>query len=454
MLGIRIIKLIVGCLLFASTLFYTSCKKEEDVGDNNGGANSNGIVLTTAPVTSIFGSGAICGGNVTNDGGSPIIARGVCWGASSNPTTSDNFTSNGIGLGSFTSTLLGLTNGVTYYVRAYATNSIGTSYGNQVTFVADSTSLGPIVLSTLPVTNISGSDATCGGNIISDGGAPIIARGVCWGTNVNPTTADNFTTEGTGLGTFNSVISGLANGTTYYVRAYASNSNGISYGNELSFTTNNGGQQLNIIDVRNLYNGFQTTINGNYFISGVVISDRTTLNINSKNIFIQDGTAGIIVRFLTDHTFNIGDSLLVNVSGQTLGEYNGLLQIGIGFNTGLDIASATVIATGKSILPRSTTIAQILSNMSNNDSWEGTLVRLDNVTISSSTGTATYGGAVQINDGTGQMTLYTQLSASFANSNFPIGTVNITGVLSEFNGSIVPPNTSEQIWLRSQADVQ
>lgn len=94
------------------------------------------------------------------------------------------------------------------------------------------------ILSTTAVTDITEFTATCGGYISSDGGAPITARGVCWSTgNQTPTISDNKTTDGTGAGNFTSAVTGLADNTTYYVRAYATNSSGTGYGSVISFTT-------------------------------------------------------------------------------------------------------------------------------------------------------------------------------------------------------------------------
>jgi hypothetical protein len=97
---------------------------------------------------------------------------------------------------------------------------------------------GPVpVLATSAVINISGTTATCGGNITSDAGFTVSARGVCWSKGTTPTLADNKTTNGTGAGIFSSDISNLDLGTTYYVRAYATNTNGTGYGSAMSFTT-------------------------------------------------------------------------------------------------------------------------------------------------------------------------------------------------------------------------
>lgn len=192
--------------------------------------------VTTANPTGVSFNTAVCGGTVNNDGGSAVSARGVCWGTTHNPDITGETTNNGIGLGSFTSNLTNLTPGTTYYVRAYATNSIGTEYGNEMSFITSQTMDVPSV-TTNSVTNISNTVATCGGNVTSIGGSPVTARGVCWSTSQNPTVSNSHTTNGSGMGGFTSNITGLSVGTTYFVRAYAINSAGIGYGNEVSFST-------------------------------------------------------------------------------------------------------------------------------------------------------------------------------------------------------------------------
>jgi uncharacterized protein (TIGR02145 family) len=191
-------------------------------------------VVTTATVASITTTTAVSGGNVTSDGGGTITARGVCWAITASPTISGSKTTDGAGTGIFASNLANLTPGVLYHVRAYATNSFGTSYGNELTF----TTLSAVpVLTTTAVTGITAVAAVSGGNITSDGGSAVTARGVCWNTTLNPVATDPHTTDGTGVGSFPSNLSGLLPNTAYHVRAYATNTNGTAYGEDMPFTT-------------------------------------------------------------------------------------------------------------------------------------------------------------------------------------------------------------------------
>ena len=190
--------------------------------------------VTTSAVTSITSNSAESGGNVTADGGADVTARGVCWNTLANPTTSNFKTTDGSGLGSYTSSLTGLLPGKTYYLRAYATNSVGPAYGDEVNF---STPAIKPTLTTNAVYDITQTSAKSGGNISDDGGAPVTSRGVCWSTSQNPTLSNFYTSDGTGTGNFSSTLNGLLPNTHYYVKAYATNSVGTTYGNQVDFTT-------------------------------------------------------------------------------------------------------------------------------------------------------------------------------------------------------------------------
>ncbi len=191
--------------------------------------------VTTTSVTSITYYSAVSGGNVTNSGGLGVTARGVCWSTSQYPTINSSHTSNGSGTGSFSSSITDLSPNTTYYVRAYATNSAGTAYGSQVSFTT--AQVYPPTVTTNSVTNITANSAFCGGNVTAQGTYSVTDRGVCWSTSQNPTIVNNHITCGFGSGSFACNITGLSHNTTYYVRAYATNSAGTSYGTQKSFTT-------------------------------------------------------------------------------------------------------------------------------------------------------------------------------------------------------------------------
>lgn len=356
-----------------------------------------GAGVTTAAVTSITATSIVSGGEVICEGSSAVTARGVCWGTTLNPVATGNHTSNGTGAGSFVSTITGLSANSTYYVRAYATNSEGTVYGDNIQFntscgstslpftenfnssampncwsvqasgtganpnwtvsntsnaggsayemkssyqninpattrlvtpplnttgyaqldltfrhmldaygtgvtlniqsstdavtwtdeiwsVAGTSSNIPAIIvnttisnnlnssttyiaftitgnlyqydfwyidevsitgtsndlptiSTLAVTSITMISAISGGEVTFSGSSAVSARGVCWGTAVNPDLTDNFTIDGSGTGLFTSILSDLSSSTTYHLRAYATNGSGTSYGNDVQFTT-------------------------------------------------------------------------------------------------------------------------------------------------------------------------------------------------------------------------
>jgi len=229
--------------LTANALYYVRAYATNDAGTAYGDAinfateqSKNIPSVITAAIISVTETSAICESSITSDGGSSITAKGICWDTNLNPTTSDKHTNDGTGLGSFASELTDLTGNTTYYVRAYATNNVGTAYGNHVSFTASDDISIPTVTTTA-ADDITATTAVSGGNVTFDGGADVTTRGVCWNTTGSPTTSDDRTTGGSGTGIFTSNIAGLTASTLYYVRAYASNSEGTGYGDQVSFTT-------------------------------------------------------------------------------------------------------------------------------------------------------------------------------------------------------------------------
>ena len=194
--------------------------------------------VETGIVSSITSSQAQVIGNVISLGNiDELIQYGHVWGTKQLPTTSNSKTQlgNTETTGTFNSTLTGLAPNTLYHVRAYAVNSVGTSYGKEISFT---TSYADVVVNTENINNITHRAATCSASIASKGGHTIIERGVCWGVSVNPTLNGSHKASTSNSDTFTANISGLSESTTYHIRAYAKTSDGKTfYGNDVAFST-------------------------------------------------------------------------------------------------------------------------------------------------------------------------------------------------------------------------
>ena len=209
-----------------SLILATSCKKEEP---------AQLPIVSTTPATEVTASTATSGGTITSDGGATITANGVCWGTNTNPSISDSKTVDDSNVGQFVSNLTGLNAGTTYHVRAYATNSVGTAYGADISF----STIGKIPASiTQAASEVSTTGATLTGTVNPNDLPTTVSFE--WGTTTNygsvATISQNPLT-GNSIINVTVIISGLTPGTTYHYRIKTVNSLGTAYGSDITFST-------------------------------------------------------------------------------------------------------------------------------------------------------------------------------------------------------------------------
>lgn len=195
-----------------------------------------------------------------------------------------------------------------------------------------------------------------------------------------------------------------------------------------------GGNLISLADLRAQYSGSTTNVSDDTKIRGIVISDRTSGSVDSRNLFLQDGNAGIVIRFSSEHNFAEGTDLEIAVSGMELSEFRGLLQVN---NVGIDNATSQGIVALPT--PRNATIGEITGNM---DSYESTLVKIEPATIS---GGPTFGEGVTVTDATGSLDIFTRNSASFSGATVPTGEGSVVAIVSEFNSPQLILNGADDV---------
>ena len=203
---------------------------------NNGDGDEEAELPTvnTLEMTYVGSDMAIGGGEVTHDGNAEVTARGLCWGLQPEPTIEDPHTLDSCGIGQFVSEIYDLTAATVYYVRAYATNEVGTAYGETKSFTT--LSMIPVV-HTLEIVEVSETSAIVSGEVTDEAGNAVTERGICWSLHEEPSIDDEHIACGSGLDEFVGELTGLLPETTYYARAYARNANGTGYGKVMPFTT-------------------------------------------------------------------------------------------------------------------------------------------------------------------------------------------------------------------------
>ncbi|MDD2477285.1 MAG: FISUMP domain-containing protein [Dysgonamonadaceae bacterium] len=267
-------------------------------------------VVTTSPVTDITSITAKGGGNVTDDGGALVLSRGICWSINENPTLNDSKSEEGSGKGSFTRNLSGLNSDTRFYVRAYATNSAGTSYGNIVffnTLPTDAVNKKLPEVSTGAALLITAVGATLSGNVFSTGNSQISDKGVVYSMSENPTINDSKISAGTGDGGFSLSVTNLFPNTKYYFKAFAINEIGTSFGGQISFIT--------------LQQEVLSTVNT------AIVSDITSKSAVCWGEVASDGYSSVSERGIVYSTLQnptVSDSKIPSGSGK--GAYNLILS--------------------------------------------------------------------------------------------------------------------------------
>lgn len=238
--------------LASSTTYYFKAFAYNGAASYGARTSATTLAPCTAPTVSTTSATPQCTaadlvGNVT-DHGNETVTKGFIYGTNSAAVTAATTGALGgmslsthgtvaVATGAYTNSITGLVASTTYYFKAYASNTTGDAYGAVSNFTTNAGCTPPVVAATVAATEVVCTTANPGGNVTSDGGSTITERGLCYGTASNPTTADSKSVQAGTTGSWTGSLTGLAEGTTYYVRAYATNSEGTTYGTETSFTT-------------------------------------------------------------------------------------------------------------------------------------------------------------------------------------------------------------------------
>ncbi len=274
---------VLAIAIAIATVSFVACT--EETSDNRLAPN-----LATTQVIDVTSNSATVVGYILA-GTNEFTERGVCYDTVQNPTIENKtvlWVDNGDKKATFQVTISGLTHVTTYYAKAYAKFGDEIMYGEELSFT---TLPIPPTVTTADVTEITSSSAKSGGEVTYNGGATVTARGVCWSMSPNPTISDAKTIDGDGDGAFTSTITGLIPDTTYYVRAYATNSAGTAYGEEKEFTT----PDITKFWVVGDYNGWNNSDDAKYIISSL-----TSGNTAEGYIYLTAGG----IKLVTDHSWS------------------------------------------------------------------------------------------------------------------------------------------------------
>lgn len=194
------------------------------------------------------------------------------------------------------------------------------------------------------------------------------------------------------------------------------------------------GGDLSIASLRSAFGGSPTTAPSGS-IQGVVISDITAGNTLDRNLYMQDGTGGIAVRFAEAHNYQLGDELKIEVGGVLFEEFNGLLQL-----NELEANKVSLVSSSNLVTPQAVCVEDLIDN---SKAYESTLVVLKDVSFSG--GSIFSDNGVTVSDESGSIGMFTWFDANFSDNNLPSNNVDLYAVANNFNGP--------QIFIRNASDI-
>ena len=328
-------------------------------------------VLATATISGITGMTAIGGGTVTDEGSGPVISRGICWSKVTPPTLADNKTVDGEGAGNFTSSMTGLDGGTLYYVRAYASNKVGTAYGIIISF----TTLGQVPIAmTAAATSITDVTAQLNGSVNANYLSSVVSFEYGTTTSYGSSlTATQSPVTGNAVTNINVKITGLTLETTYHFRVKAVNSLGTVYSNDMSFTTSNittngliayypfsgnandssinalNGTVYGASSVSDRFGNSNSAFSFNGSTNYINVANASVLNLTSgisislwiKPVnYVGAGYEGLIMKPFTSHTAPYYQYILGIAGNYGINPYNFAFNLNVnGVNTGINSGS-------------------------------------------------------------------------------------------------------------------
>ncbi|MDN3668492.1 hypothetical protein QWY93_04015 [Echinicola jeungdonensis] len=332
-------------------------KIEEEPSNNEGEVPT----LQGLEMVQVTNSSAIFDSKVENDGGYAVLERGVCFMEGDGVPTLENHyieASSVKGSGEFSASLNALNDGIKYSARAYAVNEIGVGYGEKLKFETPAADKPEVETGVKYISAAHSIHLRVALN--NDGGFPITEKGVCWDLEPSPSIDEEVIEMGNGMNSFLAEIKGLDPEKKYYLRAYAKNEKGVSYGNTLEVTTRKKG---NITFTLHEDPNPSTELQENYdrikeaFKKAVEYYNSYTSIEKHINVYYNPGVPTADGNI--NGTIRIGSNVSYQRTGTAMHEIAHVVGVGTHWKWGELIQGGTYVG------PRANEIIQILSGDNN-----------------------------------------------------------------------------------------